>query len=201
MKIKTSHLFLLIVVVLLVLIVLLLKNISNITINNARVDFPGTQRESMKQNCDVETIYSVEDSQCEAICREPGVFRTKNGTCVNILAFSQEAVDNTCDPEKGVMAYLLGDPQLGRTKLLCLSVDLGVQPDNVVDPNTLCTDGSIEINYIKSFPQLNSCKCSDDKILALTSNTSTIRQRGTCVNKSLYNIYKFNNLLYDKNSI
>ena len=138
---------------------------------------------------------------CEAICKQPGIFVSKNGACVNILAFSQQAVDNSCDPKKGVLAYLLGDPQFGRTKLLCLSIDPGVQPDNLKDPNTICEGGTIDINYIQSFPQLYSCKCPDDQFLATIQNTSVIRQRGVCVNKKQLPIYKLNKLVYDKTDV
>lgn len=194
--IKVSHVFVIIVIILLVLIIFLLKAVSNIDVEKHDIDFPGSQREMLKQNCDVETIYSVEDSQCEIICKQPGIFVSRNGACVNILAFSQEAVDNTCDPKKGVLAYLLGDPQFGKTKLLCLSVDQGVQPDNVVDPNTICSGGKIDINYVESFPQLYSCTCPNNQVLALIPNTSTIRQRGVCVDRHLYNMYNLNNMIY-----
>lgn len=200
-NIKVSKLFIIVLFVLIVLIIILLKSVSNINIDIQDVEFPGTQREMLKQNCDVETIYSVEDAQCEAICKQPGIFISKNGACVNILAFSQQAVDNSCDPKKGVLAYLLGDPQFGRTKLLCLSIDPGVQPDNIKDPNTICEGGSIDINYIQSFPQLYSCKCPDDQFLATIPNTSVIRQRGVCVNKKQLPIYKLNNLVYEKNDV
>ncbi|ACH96237.1 pif-3 [Oryctes rhinoceros nudivirus] len=200
-SVKTSHIFIAIVIVLLVLIVVLLRAVSNIDVEQYDVEFPGTQRNMLKQNCDVETIYSVEDSQCEIICKQPGIFVSRNGVCVNILAFSQEAVENSCDPKKGVLAYLLGDPQFGKTKLLCLSIDQGVQPDDVTQENTICAGGSIDINYVKSFPQLYSCSCPDDHFLALIPNTSTIRQRGVCVKNELRNVYDLNKLVYDKNAM
>lgn len=199
--IKISHGLIIIVIILLIFIVLLLRIVSNIDVEGNNVDFPGTQREMLKQNCDVETIYTVEDSQCDLICKQPGIFVSKHGVCVNILAFSQEAVDNTCDPKKGVLAYLLGDPQFGKTKLLCLSVDQGVQPDNITEENTICTGGSIDINYVESFPQLNSCKCPNDQFLALIPNTSTIRQRGTCVSNNLYDVYNLNKMVFNKNAV
>lgn len=179
---------------------MLLRVVSNIEVEKPNVDFPGTQREMLKQNCDIETIYSVEDSQCNRICSQPGIFISKNGSCVNILAFSQEAVENECDPKKGVLAYLLGDPQFGKTKMLCLSIDQGVQPDNILQQNTLCDGGTININYVDSFPQLYACNCPKDEILTTIPNTRIIRQRGVCVNKALYNIYKLNNLIFDKNT-
>lgn len=194
--IKTSQIFIIIVLILLILMIFLLKGLSNTDIDKPSVNFPGTQRELLKQNCDIETIYSVEDAQCEMICSQPGIFTSKNGACVNILAFSQDSVDNTCDPKKGVLAYLLGDPQFGRSKLLCLSVDLGVQPDNLAEPNTICDGGEVDINYIDSFPQLSECKCPDGEVLGLIPNTSTIRQRGTCISKSLYDVYNLNSLIY-----
>lgn len=196
--INLSNILTTIVLILLVFVLILLRVIVNVSTDEVLVDFPGTQRQSLKQNCDIETVYSVEDSQCESICSQPGIFVSKNGACVNIMTFSQDAVENTCDPKSGVLAYLIGDPQFGKTKLLCLSIDQGVQPDNVSDPNTLCSGGgTININYVDSYPQLSSCACPYGTVLALIPNTSTIRQRGICVNKNLQRIYNFNNLLYN----
>ncbi|ATY70238.1 pif3 [Tomelloso virus] len=195
-SIKISQIFIAIIIILLILIVALLRLVSNINVDETLVEFPGTQKDSMRQNCNIETVYSVEDSQCDAVCAQPGIFVSKNGACVNILAFSQESVDNTCDPKKGVLAYLLGDPQFGKTKLLCLSIDLGVQPDDISEPNTICEGGTIDIDYVKSFPQLYSCTCPNDEILTTIPNTSTIRQRGVCVSKNMYDVYNFNDLIY-----
>lgn len=189
------------IILLLIFVLILLKEMSNFNVTKQRVDFPGTQSENIKRDCDVETTYSMEDAQCESICKQPGVFRTHNGVCINILTFDQEAIDNRCDPKQGVLAYLLGDPQFGRTKLICLSIDPGIQPDNIDKPNTICENGNIEINYIQAFPQLNNCKCPTNTTLIQIPSTSIIRTRGVCVNDQLKPVFNYNKLLYNPNSV
>lgn len=154
--------------------------------------------QSIKRNCNSETIYAMDDAQCSNICKSPGVFRVNNGRCVNALALdSENPANNDCNPKQGVLAYLVGDPQLGRTQLICLSVDLGIQPDSSNLPNILCKNGDIDINYLETMPQLSQCKCSDDKILAIIPNNKTIRTHGQCVDKSLLPVLQFNNILYN----
>ena len=43
----------------------------------------GSQSEMYKRDCDVETVYSVSDSQCQAVCKQPGIFSSRNGACIN----------------------------------------------------------------------------------------------------------------------
>lgn len=182
-------------------IVVILQNVKNIDASKYMHNFPGTQSSSAKHDCDVETLYSVEDAQCAALCKHPGVFVSMHGACVNMLAFNQDIIHNGCDPKKGVLAYLLGNSQFGNTQLFCLSIDEGVQPDNVTEPNTICTGGEIDINYIETFPQLSQCKCPDNKVLAVIPNTNTIRSRGVCVDKNYENFLKYNNSLYIRDNI
>lgn len=195
--------FLALILILLLVMCIVCHRLDNIIVKRTHINFPGNQADTTRRNCDVETIYSVDDEQCSAICQETGVFRSYNGKCVNILAFNQEAVHNNCNPKHGVLAYLLGNPELGSTKLFCLSIDEGVQPDDPNKPNTLCTgDGaSIDINYVERFPQLSNCKCPDTKFLAQISNTNTIRSRGVCINKTLLPIMEYNNSVFSNNRL
>jgi len=195
-QIVSVHIISIIIAIMLILIVLVLANIESFDVQKKNYDFPGQQQESSQHNCDTELIYSMTDEQCNAICREPGVFVTRNGACVNIQSFNQTAVENECNPKNGVLAYLLGDPEFGTTKLLCLSIDPGVQPDDIKMPNTLCMNGQLDVNYIESFPNLKHCTCADDEILATILDTSTIRTRGVCVKKQAQPIYELNRLLY-----
>lgn len=191
------------IILLLTLITLLLKNIRHIKDEaKINVQFPGTYKEQFKKDCDIETVYSFYDAQCSEICKEPGVYRSKNGACVNILTFNQTKVENKCSPKDGVLAYLIGNPQFGSTKLLCLSIDPGVQPHNHNKSNTICQGGKIEIDYLdKGFPQLSSCECPKGKILVIIPNTSMVRTRGVCVDASLEKVYKFNNLIHNPNNV
>lgn len=199
-KLPQRQLLIIIVIIMLILIVITLASVNNITIGQAKTEFPGTQSSLLLRDCDIETIYAINDEQCETICRPPGTFIEQNGACVNILALSQTAVENNCDPKSGVYAYLLGDPQFGTTNLICLSIDLGIQPDNPKEFNRLCAQGNISINYIDAFPQLTDCSCPENYILTTIPNTSTIRTRGICVNKKLQPVYDFNNLLYNNDN-
>lgn len=161
----------------------------------------GSQSELGKRDCNVELLYAMEDDQCRSVCREPGLFRAKNGACVNVLAFEKrEAVKNKCDAARGVLAYLVGNTQFGNTSLLCLSVDLGVQPDDPKSKNTICGyDGKIDIDYLKEFPRVADCKCPDNKVLTVIPSTSNIRMRGLCVNANLARPFSYNQLVYSPN--
>lgn len=153
-----------------------------------------------KRDCSVETIYSMTDEQCDAICRDTGQFRTSNGICVNILAFDQEIVNSECSPQKGLVAYMVGDTQTGTANLRCLSVDPGVRPDNITLPNTICINGQIDINYLTDFPQRSNCKCANSyQKLYEIANTQTIRRRGVCAPRTLLPVYLHSNLVYDSN--
>lgn len=195
--------FIAFIIVLILAVCIVCHDLDNVDIEKDFVNFRGNQSNASRRNCNIETIYSVDDEQCSDICQEPGVFRSFNGKCVNILAFNQEAVHNDCDPRHGVLAYVLGNPEIGSTKLFCLSIDEGVQPDDPNEKNTLCTGegASIDIDYVESFPQLDNCKCPDSKFLAQIPNTNTIRSRGVCIDKNLLPIMEYNDSVYDKNQL
>lgn len=156
----------------------------------------GSQTESIRRDCNLETVYAMDDAQCANVCKTTGSFRVKNGVCVNSVIFETHVAQNKCSTKDGLLAYLVGDPTFGRTKTVCLSVDLGIRPDDLKKPNRICDDGNIEINYVSSFPQLKNCKCSDDKILSLVESTNSIRTRGVCVGNKMKPVMNFNNLLY-----
>lgn len=190
--------FVLLIVALLVLATYILYHMIPIKVAGDKplMQFQGTQSNILRRNCDSELIYSMVDSQCNQICQQPGVFRSHNGVCVNLLSFDQEIVENKCDPAKGVFAYLLGDPQFGTTKLRCLSIDPGIQSNDIDKSNVICVNGKIDINYVNAFPQLNNCECPPDTFLGTVQNTSAIRQHGTCKKINLLKIYDFNNSLF-----
>lgn len=163
----------------------------------------GSQSEMHKRDCDVETVYSVTDSQCQAVCKQPGIFSSRNGACINVLAFSTNDMLNKCDPKRGVLAFLHGDPQFGDTKMHCYSVDPGIQPDDPDGKNIICNHGSINIDYVKSFPQPADCQCTDPtrSVLALVTNTKEVRKYGVCVSEKMVPLYRHNDLLYDSSVI
>lgn len=156
----------------------------------------GTQSEIAKRDCDLELVYSTNDQQCNIICRQPNLYVSRNGACVNELVGTDAPQQYDCDAKHGVVTYILGDPEFGKTKLFCLSIDPGIQPDNVQDTNIICKNGSIFIDYIESFPQLTNCKCpSTSPVLALIESTSVVREHGVCVTKNMERLYAENNLV------
>lgn len=155
------------------------------------------QSSTLKRDCNAETLYAMTDEQCDLVCQGPSVFRAKHGVCVNVLVFENRTVENKCSAKDGVLAYLIGNSEFGNTQMICMSEDIGVRPDDLDKPNTLCQGGgSIDIDYTKRFPSLADCECGDDKQLALIPATSTVRTRGVCVNKQIARLFANENLLY-----
>lgn len=160
------------------------------------------QTVAQKHNCDVETIYSFTDQQCDDVCSNIGSYVSKHGVCVNVLAFQTTEVQNTCDPSRGVLAYLTGNSQFGSVSLRCLTIDDGIQPSDLSKPNIFCTNGNIHIDYLTSYPQLTDCKClNDDDVLALIANTNAVRSHGVCVNKKFKSFWDTSNLLYTSDTV
>lgn len=169
-----------------------------------------TGQQIRRNNCDLETVYSMTDEHCNQVCAtynqynntDGNIYVSRRGVCLNtkiveklMTPIDRDDGDNDehdCDPKNGVLAYIVGDTQFGKLSHLCLSIDVGVQPDDGTSTkgNTLCQNGTIDIDYNRAFPQLTDCTCSADDFLALIPNTSTIRARGVCVDKSLKKFYE-----------
>lgn len=198
LRLNHLQLYLVVVFVLVILFILYtLYTMGRLPTDINDVAFDGYLNETLKRNCDVETVYSVEDFQCERICAPPNAYRTKNGVCVNVLAFNQAAIDNECDAKQGLLAYLLGDPEFGKTKLLCLSIDPGIQPDNLIDHNKICIGGNINIDYLEQYPTINMCQCSEN--LYAIPATGSIREHAFCApDKRLQPLFDYNNLIVSK---
>lgn len=173
-----------------------------------------TNEQTLRSSCDVETVYSMTDEHCQQVCSSYNVddattgntYVSRHGVCLNTktvqLQNDAEAKANECNPKNGVLAYVIGDTQFGTLKHYCLSIDIGVQPDDgrSTTGNTLCQNGTIDIDYTKSFPQLSNCKCNDDtEFLALIPGTSTTRARGVCINNASKNAYQLGDLIYKAN--
>lgn len=143
--------------------------------------------DSAKRDCANEMVFSVLDGQCQTVCQGPETYVSRNGICVNVITQDTTAVRNECSAQKGVLAYLIGDPQFGKTDLLCLSVDPGIQPNDPEQPNRLCVNGTIDIDYRKQYPTLDGCRCATGYQLVRVPATSSIRERGVCVKRALAN--------------
>lgn len=183
------------IVFLIAIVVGLIAYTSNMDMPHMRMNLPGSQTERVKRNCDVELTYSVLDEQCQNVCAGPGLYRSHNGICVNLLAFDHTAVIEKCEPHKGLMAFMMGNSQLGTARLTCLSVDPGIQPDDITKDNIICIDGTIDIDYLKEFPIGNQCKCPEGKKPYAIANTSQIRTHTVCASSELEKVFTYNNLL------
>lgn len=157
----------------------------------------GNQPPLAQYNCDTDIVYSMIDAECRSLCRPPGLYRSHNGVCVNLRTFGQTSAENECDPKRGLLAYTIGDPQFGTVRHLCLSVDPGVQPDTVDKPNTFCTGGTIDINYLRQYPQLSNCTCPDGQIRAIIPSTSVTRPRALCVDAESAPLYRYMRALHN----
>lgn len=169
---------------------------------NRSVDLVGgPQSEVHKRDCATELVYSVTDSQCGEVCEPPAYFVSRNGACVNVLAVStQEDAAKACDPRRGVLAYLLGDPQFGKSALRCLSVDPGIQPDDPHGKNIICTHGSVYIDYLVAFPSVAACHCTKDptrNALVSVANTRVMREYGVCVGQNMLPLFRHDGLVPD----
>lgn len=178
--------------ILIIFIFIILKYITstqNLKLNNENIKLSGNQTKFQKKDCSVQTVYSTNDIQCSLMCLSPNVYISKNGVCVNALVNKSSIIENKCSPEKGVLSYIVGDPQFGKSSILCLSIDIGIQPNDPMKNNIICKDGNIDINYVKSFPNIKNCKCSDDDFPAVIHATSNTRKHVTCLNKKLKNLF------------
>lgn len=178
-----------ILIIFILILITYIKSPTNLTQNSENSPFVGSQSKFEKIDCSSQTVYSSNDTQCSLICKSPNVYISKNGICVNALVNQSEITENKCSPEKGVLAYIVGDPQFGKSSIFCLSIDVGIQPNDTSKPNIICRNGNIDINYVKSFPEIKNCKCKTDEFLAKFKPTSTIREHAMCIDKKLINLF------------
>lgn len=157
----------------------------------SRLMASGAQSQAHRRDCDTELVYTWTDSQCRAVCKPPATYTSRNGACVNML---NTRPTNGCDPVAGVLAYLVGDPQLGRTRTRCLSVDPGIRPDDPRAPNLACTGGTVAVDYTRSFPQPADCRCPVGEAVALVANTRGMRAYGVCVDERTLPPFRHNDL-------
>lgn len=180
---------------------------------------------SLKRDCDVETIYAFDDEQCRRMCRHSNVssqveYRVYNGQCVSVIGGKpnvpgnnngnnngqlDDVLENTiqrkCDPKQGLLGYVTGDGDFGGDpQIMCLSVDLGIRPDDPTLDNQLCLNVEKyepNINYTKRSPLLSDCVCPANHFLIIIPNNETIRMRGVCVPETQREYYKSLGLVYD----
>lgn len=154
------------------------------------------QIKSELKDCENEIIYSVSNDQCNRICKHNNFYLSQNGICVNSIMVNSHVEENECNPERGVLAYLLGNSEIGTAKLFCISSDLGIQSNDLSKKNIICDGGEIDINYHKEFPLLRNCKCKNDEFLSIIAATDIIRRHGICIKNEMKPLYELNQLIY-----
>lgn len=182
------------ILVLIVVAALLMTFGFNYAKNDEWVLAFGTPANTTMYNCQIETVYSITDGHCRTQCEPPGIYKSVDGICVNIMELSEGALyRNECDPKKGVFSYIVGDNQFGKLDLRCLSIDPGIQPDNVHLPNRICTGNvaSVDIDYLSKhgYPKWTDCVCKEDNELVEIPPTLTIRSRGLCVSRHMARLF------------
>lgn len=154
----------------------------------------GAHQELTRIDCNTNIVYSFDDDLCMAVCQTDNMYRSQKGVCVNANIQEENNITNECNAEQGLLAYLVGDTQFGQIKTHCISTDLGIRPDNPNLENRMCSNGgTIDINYLHSFPQISDCIC--ESTAAVITNTETIRAYAVCTNSDLNNILSYNNAL------
>jgi len=134
-------------------------------------------------NCEFETQYCFTDGDCQRRCNAnvAGLgARCITGICKNELLIEQ-LPENNCDPRKGFVAYLVGNPALGQVSFICKTVDPGIAI-SVDGINRMCA-GSIEpidINYLKEFPYEKQCTKEICPFPCLIPATSVKRSHIEC---------------------
>lgn len=143
--------------------------------------------QNKKINCNQKVTYCFDDSQCNQRCTSQST--CSNGICLNSNIFTSTAPDNECDSRRGVLTFFVGNPTLGRYEYLCKSVDPGIANDDINKPNLMCTGGTIDINYLSSFPKISDCKCPLDYQSIIIPSTPEVRSYVVCVPKEKAHLY------------
>ena len=118
-----------------------------------------------KINCDLEKTYCFTDDDCFKKC----VSTTSScihGICSTNINTSN--IINDCDPTKGILGYLVGNTALGTYSYVCKSIDPAIAIS--VNENRMCYgDKTYQIDYLKSYPSIYSCTCSNQVVIGATS--------------------------------
>lgn len=150
----------------------------------------GSYSEQHKRDCNVESVFSMDDEYCSIVCQSRELFISRNGVCVNVKNFDNENdITGKCDPRKGVVAYIIGNSEFGTIEHLCLSIDQGIQPDDPEKDNIICKGGDIDIDYLVSFPTVDQCKCPAGTTRIIIESTVNVRKHASCVPDSIMTIY------------
>lgn len=118
-----------------------------------------------RKNCEIDKGYCFSDEDCDQQCSVSSM-SCVHGICLNKIAISDAT--NECDPSKGVIGYLVGNTALGTYQYICKSIDPAIAIS--VDENRMCFgDDTYQIDYLKTFPSIYSCTCSDKVLVPATA--------------------------------
>lgn len=120
-----------------------------------------------RKECSSERVFCFQDSDCTRMCNVNSPYSCLNGVCMNERIITTTPIDE-CDSRMGLMPYLVGNPNFGIYKYVCKSVDPGIAVSNT--KNLMCLNGPpIPINYLKEFPTISQCTCTDIVHIPATS--------------------------------
>lgn len=137
--------------------------------NRARVD------------CAQNVTYCFEDSHCAKMCQNATGSICRNGVCLSANIINSQTPLNECDARRGVVSFFSGNVALGRFDFVCRSIDLGVAPDDISQPNNMCRGGIINIDYTRQFPTPRDCQCPAGTRGVILPATSQVRQYVQCL--------------------
>jgi len=156
---------------------------SPITDDN-KISLPSARADANNRiNCNQTTVYCFEDAHCAKLCLDRTGQVCRNGICTNINVLNSTQPINECDATKGVVTFFTGNVALGRYDFLCRSVDLGIAPDNIQEPNQMCKNGTISIDYVHRFPDIRDCVCGDGLVSVEMAATSQVRPYTHCLSQ------------------
>lgn len=118
-----------------------------------------------KSDCAYEKVFCFADGDCAKNCSNAYSTCVK-GTCTSDIDTS--SATNDCDPSRGLVGYLTGNTTLGTYEYICKSIDPGIAIS--VTENRMCYgDPSYSIDYLKTFPAVNTCQCEGRTTIPATS--------------------------------
>lgn len=151
------------------------------------IQLRGRTRRNDRINCDQNITYCFEDAHCAHLCSSKSGSICRNGICRNANVLNTQVPVNECNAERGVFTFFVGNTALGRYDFLCRSVDLGIAPDNPREPNRMCTNGFIDIDYTRSFPSITDCTCPPGQKMVTLPETSQVRAYTQCFDEKIAN--------------
>lgn len=140
----------------------------NVKLDNSRLSIKLNGRDvKSKATCNTTTTYCFEDADCQQQCSESGV-ACLHGICKSNI--NRIDANNECDPQMGVLGYLVGNTALGTYQYICKSIDPGI----AISPteNRMCYgDNTYHVNYLDGFPSMTDCRCEGAIVVPATRTT------------------------------